>query len=69
MTRDASGLTHILARIENVPMVRLGEVDPDTLSVPAVLSMNHEVLLEEDKLYQVRFVSLASTCRALSTPT
>jgi tuberous sclerosis protein 2 len=54
VARRASGLTRILARIENVPMVGPGEVDPDMLSVPAVLSMNHEPLSEEDELYQVR---------------
>ena len=32
--------SHASARIENVSMVGLGEVDPDTLSVPPVLSMN-----------------------------
>jgi len=53
VARRASGLTRILARIENVPMVGPGEVDPDTLSIPAVLSMNHEPLSEEDELYQV----------------
>ncbi|KAH9021119.1 hypothetical protein EDB83DRAFT_2270466 [Lactarius deliciosus] len=52
VARRASGLTRILARIENVPMVGPGEVDPDMLSVPAVLSMNHEPLSEEDELYQ-----------------
>lgn len=52
--RRASGLTRILARIENVPMVGPGEVDPDMFSVPAMLSMNHESLGEENKLYQVR---------------
>ncbi|KAH8993171.1 hypothetical protein EDB92DRAFT_1934600 [Lactarius akahatsu] len=44
VARRASGLTRILARIENA--------DPDMLSVPAVLSMNHEPLSEEDELYQ-----------------
>ena len=56
VARRASGLTRILARIENVPMVGPGEVDPDTLSIPAVLSMNHEPLSEEDELYRVRFI-------------
>ena len=54
-SRRALGLTRILARIENVPMVGPGEVDPDMLSVPAVLSMNHDPLSEEDELYQVHF--------------
>ena len=52
--RRASGLTRILARIENVPMVGPGEVDPDVFSVPAMLSMDHESLGEENELYQVR---------------
>ena len=51
--RRASGLTRILARIENVPMVGPGEVDPDVFSVPAMLSMDHESLGEENELYQV----------------
>jgi hypothetical protein len=50
--RRASGLTRILARIENVPMVGPGEVDPDVFSVPAMLSMDHESLGEENELYQ-----------------
>ncbi|KAH9960287.1 hypothetical protein BC827DRAFT_1208521 [Russula dissimulans] len=50
--RRASGLTRILARIENVPMVGPGEVDPDVFSVPAMLSLNHESLGEENELYQ-----------------
>jgi hypothetical protein len=54
--RRASGLTRILARIENVPMVGPGEVDPDLFSVPAMLSMDHESLGEDNELYQVRFV-------------
>jgi hypothetical protein len=41
-----SGLTRILACIEIVPMVGPGEAGPNVLSVPAVLSMNHEPLLE-----------------------
>jgi uncharacterized membrane protein YgcG len=55
--RRASGLTRILARIENVPMVGPGEVDPDVVSIPAMLSMDHESLGEEEnELYQVRSV-------------
>ena len=57
VARCALGLTRILARIEHVPMVEPGEVDPDMLSVPAVLSTNHELLSEEDELYQVAFIS------------
>jgi hypothetical protein len=55
--RRASGITRILARIENVPMVGPGEVDPDVFSVPAMLSMGHESLEEENELYQVRLCS------------
>jgi tuberous sclerosis protein 2 len=55
--RRASGLTRILARIENVPMVGPGEVDPDVFSVPAMLSMDHESLGDENELYQVRLCS------------
>jgi hypothetical protein len=51
--RRASGLTRILARIENVPMVGPGEVDPDVFSVPAMLSMDHESLDEGNELFQV----------------
>ncbi|KAI0056865.1 hypothetical protein BV25DRAFT_1532763 [Artomyces pyxidatus] len=55
VARRASGLTRIVARIENVPMVGPGEVDPDTLSVPAILAMDHSsVSSEEENLYQVR---------------
>jgi tuberous sclerosis protein 2 len=67
VARRASGLTRILARIENVPMVGPGEVDPDTLSIPAVLSMNHEPLSEEDELYQVRS-SVAFICALCHPP-
>jgi len=66
--RRASGLTRILARIENVPMVGPGEVDPDVFSVPAMLSMNHESLGEENELYQVRFLRCVNPTRALSLP-
>jgi len=67
--RRASGLTRILARIENVPMVGPGEVDPDVVSVPAMLAMDHESLGEENELYQVRAfpVSLCQS-RAASPP-
>jgi len=58
--RRASGLTRILARIENVPMVGPGEVDPDVVSIPAMLSMDHESLGEENELYQVRSVFVFS---------
>ena len=66
--RRASGLTRILARIENVPMVGPGEVDPDVFSVPAMLSMDHESLGEENELYQVRLCStLVKTCDFVTT--
>lgn len=66
--RRASGLTRILARIENVPMVGPGEVDPDVFSVPAMLSMDHESLGEENELYQVRLCSvLVKTCDYVTT--
>ena len=41
LTRRPSGYTKFLCRVENVPMVGLGEVDPDLLSVPASLIMDH----------------------------
>lgn len=43
VARRASGLTRILARIENLPMVGPGEVDPDMISIPAALAMDREV--------------------------
>ena len=70
--RRASGLTRILARIENVPMVGPGEVDPDVVSVPAMLSMDHESLEEENELYQVRspsFYVKAKKSASASSPT
>ena len=66
--RRASGLTRILARIENVPMVGPGEADPDVFSVPAMLSMDHESLAEENELYQVCLCSvLVKTCDFVTT--
>ncbi|THH18707.1 hypothetical protein EW146_g2322 [Bondarzewia mesenterica] len=52
VARRPSGLTKILARIENVPMVGPGEVDPDIISAPAVLAMDRDPTLDEDDLYQ-----------------
>jgi tuberous sclerosis protein 2 len=66
--RRASGLTRILARIENVPMVGPGEVDPDVFSVPAMLSMDHESLGEENELYQVRLCHLLGRFATLLLP-
>ena len=42
MSRRASGLTKFLVRAENVPMVPLGDVDPDLVSVSAMLMMDRE---------------------------
>lgn len=66
--RRASGLTRILARIENVPMVGPGEVDPDLFSIPAMLSMDHGSLGEENELYQVCLCSvLVKACDLVTT--
>lgn len=56
--RRPSGLTRFLARVENIPMVGPGEVDPDTVSVPAILAMDRESGGEDDALYQVRASSM-----------
>jgi len=59
--RRVSGLMRILAWIESMPMVGPGEVDPNLVSVPAMLSMDHKSLGEENELYQVgTFPSLLS---------
>ncbi|TFY81077.1 hypothetical protein EWM64_g2930 [Hericium alpestre] len=50
--RRASGLTRIVARTENVPLVGPGEVDPDMVSVPAILTMDRGVSPDDDPLYQ-----------------
>ena len=42
LARRASGLTKFLVRAENVPMVPLGDVDPDIVSVSAMLMMDRE---------------------------
>jgi tuberous sclerosis 2 len=39
VTRRPSGFTKFLCRVENVPMVRSGDVDPDLMSNPASLLM------------------------------
>lgn len=41
LTRRPSGYTKFLCRVENVPMVGLGDVDPDLVSTPASLIMDH----------------------------
>ncbi|TBU44598.1 hypothetical protein BD309DRAFT_958023 [Dichomitus squalens] len=42
LSRRASGLTKFLVRAENVPMIPLGDVDPDLVSVSAMLMMDRE---------------------------
>ncbi|RPD60749.1 hypothetical protein L227DRAFT_600622 [Lentinus tigrinus ALCF2SS1-6] len=42
LSRRASGLTKFLVRAENVPMVPLGDVDPDLVSISAMLMMDRE---------------------------
>lgn len=40
LSRRASGYTKFLCRVENVPMVAVGDVDPDMMSIPATLIMD-----------------------------
>jgi len=40
LSRRPSGYTKFLCRVENVPMVGTGDVDPDMMSVPAGLIMD-----------------------------
>jgi hypothetical protein len=42
LSRRPSGYTKFLCRVENVPMVGTGDVDPDMLSVPASLIMERD---------------------------
>ncbi|KAJ7171697.1 hypothetical protein C8R43DRAFT_874332 [Mycena crocata] len=42
LSRRPSGYTKLLCRLENAPMVGLGDVDPDVLSVPAALIMERD---------------------------
>ncbi|KAH9856428.1 hypothetical protein C2E23DRAFT_517079 [Lenzites betulinus] len=42
VSRRASGMTKFLVRAENVPMVPLGDVDPDLVSISATLMMDRE---------------------------
>ncbi|KAI0049715.1 hypothetical protein FA95DRAFT_1581610 [Auriscalpium vulgare] len=68
VARRASGLTRFLARIENVPMVGPGEVDPDMVSVPAILAMERDSSSEDAKLYQVRSSSRSHSSAYPSKP-
>ncbi|PCH43039.1 hypothetical protein WOLCODRAFT_138173 [Wolfiporia cocos MD-104 SS10] len=43
MTRRASGLTKFLCRSENVPMIPVGDVDPDMISVAAGLTLDRDI--------------------------
>ncbi|KAI0668839.1 hypothetical protein C8Q78DRAFT_212015 [Trametes maxima] len=42
LSRRPSGMTKFLVRAENVPMVPLGDVDPDLVSISATLMMDRE---------------------------
>lgn len=42
LSRRSSGLTKFLVRAENVPMVPLGDVDPDLVSISGMLMMDRE---------------------------
>jgi tuberous sclerosis protein 2 len=42
IARRASGLTKILARLENLPLVGPGDVDPDMLTLPGTLMMDKD---------------------------
>lgn len=42
LSRRPSGYTKFLCRIENVPMVSVGDVDPDVMSISASLIMNRD---------------------------
>ncbi|KAI0742732.1 hypothetical protein C8Q80DRAFT_1273348 [Daedaleopsis nitida] len=42
LSRRSSGMTKFLVRAENVPMVSLGDVDPDLVSISAMLMMDRE---------------------------
>ncbi|KAG6820388.1 hypothetical protein H0H93_001158 [Arthromyces matolae] len=43
--RRPSGFTKFLCRVENVPLVGAGDVDPDLFSVPATLMMDRDVAI------------------------
>ncbi|KAI0351601.1 hypothetical protein OH77DRAFT_1429423 [Trametes cingulata] len=47
LSRRASGTTKFLVRAENVPMIPLGDVDPDLVSISATLMMDREDSGEE----------------------
>jgi tuberous sclerosis protein 2 len=42
IARRASGLTKVLARLENLPLVEPGDVDPDMLTIPGILMMEKD---------------------------
>jgi tuberous sclerosis 2 len=42
LSRRPSGLTKILCRVENIPLVGPGDVDPDMVSLPGVLMMDKD---------------------------
>ncbi|OJT12335.1 Tuberous sclerosis 2 protein -like protein [Trametes pubescens] len=42
ISRRASGMTKFLVRAENIPMIPLGDVDPDLVSISATLMMDRE---------------------------
>lgn len=44
-TRRASGMTRFLCRNENVPLVDLGDVNPDMVTIPASLMMDKDLRL------------------------
>ncbi|KII83854.1 hypothetical protein PLICRDRAFT_47047 [Plicaturopsis crispa FD-325 SS-3] len=41
VSRRPSGVTKFLCRVENVPLVSAGDVDPDMVSIPATLLLGH----------------------------
>jgi hypothetical protein len=43
LSRRPSGYTKFLCKVENVPMVGTGDVDPDMISVPASLIMDRDL--------------------------
>ncbi|KAH9948472.1 hypothetical protein B0H21DRAFT_690049 [Amylocystis lapponica] len=55
VTRRPSGLTKFLCRAENVPMVPLGDVDPDILSVTAGLVMDRRRPSQGDAAAEYEF--------------
>lgn len=43
LSRRPSGYTKLLCRVENVPMVGVGDADPDMISIPASLIMDRDL--------------------------